>query len=130
GFGCARIAGGRVQCWSGNEANRPADVPALAGAVQVAVGELSGCAVMGDATVRCWGANESGQLGREASDDSELREIPGLQGVAQVVLGNWHGCARMRDGTVRCWGSEGTGAYPARCLRMTHNQSHGPHGGG
>jgi alpha-tubulin suppressor-like RCC1 family protein len=148
---CVMPAGsGTPKCWGrntdgelGNGTNTGSDQPVavsgLTTAIQVAAGgeldpvtaaELgTTCARRSDGKVQCWGANLYGQLGNEATtnsnvpvtvrsddDDDHLHNPPhvitppvDLTGAAAVAVGGRHACALMSDETVRCWGRNADG---------------------
>ena len=87
---CALKSGGGVVCWGegdngklGNNAtadqSRPVDVltsddgnPALSGIAQIGLGNAHSCAVTTAGAVKCWGHGDVGQLGNDATNDSNL----------------------------------------------------------
>ncbi len=115
---CAIRDDGRTFCWGPNPANSlgvapdagavvsaPTEVPALAGAVEVALGSDCTCARMGDGTVRCAGRGGAGQLGNGSTADSaSFVAVPGITGATALRAGDEHFCALLGDATVRCWG--------------------------
>ncbi len=73
---CARLSGGKVECWGSNYdgqlgnglADRnshptPIEVKGISSATQFTAGDLHSCALLSDGRVKCWGQNNSGQLG-------------------------------------------------------------------
>jgi alpha-tubulin suppressor-like RCC1 family protein len=99
GVTCARRRQGSVRCWGTARIGHPlpaGDVPALAGAVDVAVGFAEVCAVLRGGAVACASLRDDG---------SPARRIP-LDGRAlQVAAGDRHACAVTEGGDVDCWGS-------------------------
>jgi len=94
-LGCALRKEGTVACWgdllrggpwswaldrilpSGAEAT---EVPGIAGAVDLALGDGFSCALRRDGRVLCWGSNEHGILGTSSSEPGVLapRVVPGI----------------------------------------------------
>jgi alpha-tubulin suppressor-like RCC1 family protein len=121
GTNCARRTDGTVACWgrntsgqfgngTGADSNLAVTVPALASAVEIAVGSNYVCARRSDGTVWCSGGNNRGQLGRGATGDSAVPvQVMGLTGVAELAAGYEHVCARRATGTVACWGDNAAG---------------------
>ncbi len=102
-----------------------ADVPGIAGAVQIVAGTAHNCVLQGDDTVHCWGGNDYGQLGHgngEAIFGDAPNEVPSTvtavgdpgDPVVQLGAGYVHMCAVLASGKVRCWGWNGNGQGGAR----------------
>jgi len=116
---CARIVDGTVWCWGANDHGQlgrgtiswddvPAEVPGLAGVIQVTAASDSACALLDTGDVWCWGEN-----GRRLIDDSgEDRLVPtvvaGASGSA-LTLGGDHACV-LSTGRIACWGANDYGA--------------------
>jgi alpha-tubulin suppressor-like RCC1 family protein len=76
---CAIDQAGGVWCWGDNErgqagqgsgsgvmpttVDQPTQVPAIANATMIAVGDLHACAALADGDIMCWGDNSFGELG-------------------------------------------------------------------
>jgi alpha-tubulin suppressor-like RCC1 family protein len=124
---CAIVVGGTVRCWGtgqygklgyGDQLDLPVsngmDVPGIAGAAQLSLGDDSTCVLLDDGTVRCWGSNDFGQAGLGHTDDigDEPGEMPPPETkvsdpgdpVVRLGSGLWHRCAVLASGKVRCWG--------------------------
>jgi alpha-tubulin suppressor-like RCC1 family protein len=127
GRGCAVVAGGSVACWADETGGErvAAVIPAVADAVQVAVGSDFACARRRGGGVHCWGKNRSGQLGRGSFDDLEVVPLPapgrvvrdpvhaaqpvvGIRDAVAVAAGEASVCAIRRTGDVACWGLRST----------------------
>jgi alpha-tubulin suppressor-like RCC1 family protein len=109
-YTCARRAGGSVACWGmnpldGMATNRPAPVPGLVGAAEIAGGYDHVCVRRESGTIACWGANGHGELG---NGGTAMREGPvdvmGVSDAVELSLGLYFSCARRAGGTVVCWG--------------------------
>lgn len=115
---CAIVAGGEVRCWGSTETFPvrpgdgatglpPTDIPVLAGAAQISLGDGHGCAILGDGKLTCWG-HELDLPRRAAPVHREPAVIAGLSDVVKVRVGPTHACALTRDGSVACWGDNET----------------------
>jgi alpha-tubulin suppressor-like RCC1 family protein len=108
---CARDGSGKVLCWGGGMvcvpgerqigrivAVKPAPVPGMEKATQIASGGDVTCAVLADGTVGC--------AQPEQKDGScTTLQVPGVTGVAVVGVGDGFACALERGGTrIQCWG--------------------------
>jgi alpha-tubulin suppressor-like RCC1 family protein len=135
GFTCARLATGSVSCWGyatfgeigivgpdhcsiGTSDFRcaltPQNIPALSGAVELALGQDHTCARMGDGSVLCSGRDDYGQLGDGLSDiRSGFLPVVGITGAVSLTSGANHLCVRLADGSVRCWGDNTDGQIPS-----------------
>lgn len=122
GFTCARLDGGRVECWGrnypygqlgdGTERDRtiPMGVHGLSSPVTAITAKGHTCVLNSSKTLQCWGLNGSGQLGDGTTWDRHMAvAVPGLGGVASVSAGAYHTCAATGDGVVRCWGYNSEG---------------------
>ena len=132
---CAVTSGGGVKCWGlgsngrlGNDSiadkDHAVNVVAvggsgtLSGIVQVSGGEHHTCAVTDAGGVVCWGKGGNGQLGNDASADSDhpVAVVDGddsstaLAGIVQVSAGDSFTCALTSSGGVKCWGDSSTGS--------------------
>ena len=108
---CVLKTSGTVACWNWYDEppHAAVNVPDLAQARALAVGDGFGCAVRKDRQVACWGANNSGQLGDDTTNDSAtpVRVVGVAQAIA-VAASEYGACALRDDGAVLCWGN---GAY-------------------
>ena len=87
----------------------------LSSIVQVSSGESYTCALARGGTVACWGKGNYGQLGNNATADSNVpvsvikaqsvTEL--LDNIAQISMGWDHSCALTRGSEVKCWGHNG-----------------------
>ncbi|TAK19598.1 MAG: hypothetical protein EPO40_33855 [Myxococcaceae bacterium] len=114
---CVITAAGPVRCWGPNTYNvlglstdagvvdRPTEVPALAGAVEVAFASETTCARFAAGNVRCVGRGSLGQLGNgRFVDSTTLVDVSGVTGATSLVAGANGFCALLGDATARCWG--------------------------
>ncbi len=129
---CARITGDTAQCWGagvvgqlGNALNANAaaaqDVQLVGGGGQLAnvaaisAGGDHSCAFITGGTVNCWGNGDSGELGNNASIDTNTPVIVenngggNLTNIDAVSVGGEHSCAHTDSNTVKCWGSDSDG---------------------
>jgi alpha-tubulin suppressor-like RCC1 family protein len=89
-------------------AREPLEVPAFAGATDLALGDAHTCAVLAGGQLICAGQNAFGQLG---SDDTVagFEPVEVLAGdVGVVAAGARHTCAVQGQRT-RCWGDDASG---------------------
>lgn len=109
---CARLAGGRVACWTVRAQDFAPDKGALFARTveltdveQLASGDAHVCARRGDRRVVCWGGNDYGELG-DGTRSSRAAPAPvaRLTDVVDVVAGGHRSCARRQGGGVLCWG--------------------------
>jgi serine/threonine protein kinase/alpha-tubulin suppressor-like RCC1 family protein len=90
-----------------------ADIPGLAGVVQISAGRFHTCAAMRDGTARCWGWNANKQLGDGTTEDQySPMTVSGLSGVVRVAAGQCATCALQSTGFVACWGLTARGERP------------------
>jgi alpha-tubulin suppressor-like RCC1 family protein len=119
---CAIRQSNKVTCWGSNGGQKftsasastilaPVEIPALEGAVDLAIAQSRVCAVLSNGTVRCKGSGMLGngvQSGAGAVVDLEAFttavEVMGSNGQAH------HVCVREIEGAVFCWGSQRRGA--------------------
>jgi alpha-tubulin suppressor-like RCC1 family protein len=115
---CAMLGNGTAQCWGDNEYGQlgsgpmgwrlaPAGVAGLAVGVEaITTGTESSCALMSAGGVKCWGSNYYGQLGNDATPESNRPvEVTGLaRGVVAISGSGGHACAIAEGGGVKCWG--------------------------
>jgi len=118
--GCMVGSQGWVRCWGTNEAGQlgersfarsdeqhALEVPSLAGAVEVSVGESHACARLLDGIVVCWGANHGGQSdGIGAAPTIPPTRVEGVSGARQIRLTSFRSCAVVEGGQVACWGTD------------------------
>jgi alpha-tubulin suppressor-like RCC1 family protein len=118
GFTCALTGSGAVYCWGNNEdgqlgdnsrtqSNVPVPVSGLSsGVTAIAAGWAQACALTTAGTVLCWGDGTDGDLGNDASMESNVPvAVSGLpSGVIAIAAGQSHTCALTRAGAVYCWG--------------------------
>ena len=119
---CALKSAGGVVCWGegdngrlGNngtsDQSRPVDVltstsgnPALANIAQIGLGESHSCAVTNAGLVLCWGKGSVGQLGNDATIDSNLPENvvdeSGGSGTLNLGTKNRYACTDFRCGFI------------------------------
>lgn len=87
----------------------PSPVPALSGAVELAVGDVAACARTSTGEVFCWGEGGNGRLGNGAGTTSATPvKVLGLpSNVVQVATSLYAqgACAIASDGSAWCWGS-------------------------
>ena len=81
----------------------------------VSAGKEHACAIVQPlGTVKCWGKGNLGQLGNDATNDSNAPvnvvaaegSTDALSGVSQISAGDTHTCALTSRGGVKCWGQE------------------------
>jgi len=115
---CASIDGGSAECWQDVllfapdapiPALRPAPVPAVQGAKEIAQGSDHLCMLSGDGTVQCMGSNEHSQLGtgRPTTTWSNQRSWSRWSGCLawqHISAGDDFTCALLQNGSVSCWG--------------------------
>lgn len=109
---CSVRLDGRVVCWGhlesylGPKYGLSAEVPGIADATAVAIGDSHTCAIRRNATLWCWGAGDEGELGngqRNSSWQPVPVVLPGP--VRRVVVGKRTTCARLDDRRWFCWGA-------------------------
>ncbi len=129
-FSCAVLAGGNASCWGNNRYGQiarvvdggsdlaahpnPANVPGLAGALDLRCGGEHACALLADGGgVSCWGLNSLGQLAQPTTGQftwtPALAALPASPTATQIAAGQFHTCALLADGTVWCWGENAHG---------------------
>lgn len=120
---CVVMDDGTVRCWGENTYgqlglgctspswNTPIEVPGIASATRVFVGQSMACALISGGRLSCWGRNQVAQLGAGylAPSVPWPVEIPGLTGVVEVSMEDETSCARLGDGRVMCWGNNDIG---------------------
>lgn len=130
-FACARLEGGRVQCWGGNASGQLGPghgsvrtpvpwVPSVGAAevldaTEIAAGASYTCVLRAEATPYCVGLNNTGQLG-DGTDADHVDAVAVLEGstgqpfsgAEELDLGGFHGCG-LRGPGVLCWGRDGYG---------------------
>ena len=88
-------------------AREPIEVPALQGAVALALGDAHTCAALEDGRLLCTGSNGAGQLG--SGDAASFEPLEVLAGDVSVIgAGAKHSCA-VQGARTRCWGSDTLG---------------------
>jgi hypothetical protein len=91
---CARTGGGDVWCWAALGGQpKPAQVPGVSGATQVAAGFSFACAIVTDGAVKCWGYGVNGEL-----------DVPAGVRAVQIAAGGYHACGLGPQGELFCWG--------------------------
>jgi alpha-tubulin suppressor-like RCC1 family protein len=119
---CA-LTGGGLFCWGYNGAGELGDnstvdshIPVAvwglgSGVSSVSAGFVHTCAVTNAGGAQCWGFNQDGELGDNATSQSNVpAPVSGLgSGVASVAAGGDHTCALTSTGGVQCWGYNGDG---------------------
>jgi alpha-tubulin suppressor-like RCC1 family protein len=115
---CALIDDGSAECWQDVllfapdapiPALRPAAIPAVQGAKEIAQGSDHLCMLLGDGSVQCMGSNEHSQLGtgknyNDQEQSAVMVPVLGLSGVQHISAGDDFTCALLGAGTVSCWG--------------------------
>jgi hypothetical protein len=89
--------------------------PALAGVVDLALGEAHACAVRDDGRVFCWGRNTLGAVGPTSlasppcgshTCEPSPVEVAGLPPIEAIAAGGDRTCALAAGGTLWCWGGQ------------------------
>ena len=119
---CASVAGGTISCWGyggfgqmGNGLNlsanaTPVPVSGLSKyRATVALGQYYSCACRDDGVVQCWGRNGMGQLGNNATVDTNTPVSTGLDTVVDLAAATDTTCSIHSDGTAQCWGDRNAG---------------------
>ena len=139
GFGCAMNVNETIQCWGNNSedtlgngsttppfSTTPLTVSGTGGSISargIAGGFFHTCARRANSHEACWGDNASGQLGNDATTNTNVPTsviqtfIPTvlgprpveLTGVKLIAAGQNHSCELSGDGSVHCWGSNSFG---------------------
>jgi hypothetical protein len=112
--GCAARKTGEVACWGDNDEgqlgsgarrlgriHRPAVVPGISDAVEVAAGSSHSCALRRSGEVVCWGAPLLG--------GPNGRPVSGLRDAIHIAAGENFSCATRASGEVVCWGTSSRG---------------------
>lgn len=128
---CALLLNQSVVCWGAADHRRigqladggVAAAHPIAGlaATEITAGEVSTCAITTAGGVACWGGNQGGQLGRGATDASDVDPVPqpvalpSSRTAVQIASAVSSACVLLSDHTVWCWGDNaygelGTGA--------------------
>ena len=82
-----------------------AEVPGVAGALQITAGDGFNCALMPTGKIKCWGTNSDGQLGNGTKTNSNTPvTVKNIKNARLVTAGQSHACALRSDGAVWCWG--------------------------
>jgi hypothetical protein len=106
---CALLGSGSVLCWEPK--GEPREIPGLADATQLAMGDEFTCALRRSGRVACWGHGYRGQLGDGTLvNRPEPGEVLGLSDARALAAGDTHVCALRAGGKVSCWGDDQTGA--------------------
>lgn len=94
GLACAIVEDGRVRCWGAIRwgTQHVFDVPGIAGAVDLEVGDSQSCVTLDTGALHCWSADDFG-VPRHRLDD-----------VLEVVIGDSLACGLTTQGDVLCWG--------------------------
>jgi len=116
--GCALTSTGGVKCWgygilgalgqgvNTTSAETLVDVSGLtSGVSDVVTGLNHSCAITTSGALKCWGKNTDGQLGNNATVNSNIPvDVVGMSsGVTSVDLSEATTCA-VQNGAVKCWG--------------------------
>ena len=128
---CAVTSATKVVCWGkggngrlGHGAVSDSSLPVVAKGpaggggvelsqiVQVGTGSGYTCALATSGRVACWGRGHHGQLGNNATADSNIpvyvfetqSSAIALSGIAQISVGWDHSCALTWSSEVKCWG--------------------------
>ena len=137
---CALTSSGGVVCWGkggngqlGNDGTSSTDAPVavvsadgqsatLGGIVQVNAGLDHSCALTAAGGVKCWGEGSKGELGNNATTDTDAPvDVSGVGGsgtlgnIAQISVGRNHACALTSEGGVVCWGNNDNGRLGNDC---------------
>jgi alpha-tubulin suppressor-like RCC1 family protein len=88
----------------------------------VTAGASHACALTTAGGVQCWGDNSSGDLGNNATTQSNVPvAVSGLSsGVAAIAAGQAFTCALTTAGGVQCWGGNGNGALGNNTTTDSH----------
>jgi len=119
---CAVRRDGRVVCWGSNGKGQlgvgdldthkdPVNVPGIADAVEVSVGNGFSCARQRTGAVFCWGRRLG--LRDPQGDPLRPRKVPGVEGAVSLSSGGLQTCVARTDGSVVCWG-HGAFGVPGR----------------
>ena len=112
---CAKLEGGKVQCW-GSEKNADPDV-GPGKIADVAVAATHGCARKEDGTVQCWNAEHWGGVG------TDVLNRPALPSPAvDIGTGDAFACVVGKDKQVYCWGSNDLGQLGKTPDYLAHDQ--------
>jgi hypothetical protein len=93
-----------VSCWSFTDPaniNKASQIPGVANATQVSIGNVKACALLKDGSLNCWrivgGVNPMG-----------IPE-PNVSNLTEISVGDTHACAIQSDKSVVCWGNNFNG---------------------
>ncbi len=94
GLACAIVEDGRVRCWGAFRwgTQHVYDVPGIAKAVDLDIGDSESCATLESGELWCWGADDFGV------------PRPRLDGVVAVSIGDSIACGLTKQSDVVCWG--------------------------
>jgi alpha-tubulin suppressor-like RCC1 family protein len=94
GLACAIVEDGRVRCWGSFRwgTQHVFDVPGVAKAVDLALGDSESCATLESGELRCWSTNDFGVPKRRLDD------------ALAVSVGDAMACGLSKAGDVVCWG--------------------------
>jgi len=126
---CAIMTDASVSCW-GYDRLMPVPkaktgfatpVPALQGAVQLAMGGGTLYAAMQDGRVLAWGSAAFNAIGNGevSSKDVGVTQVPNVGGATLVAAGQNHACAVVAEGNVVCWGYPGKRQAPTPVTGVT-----------
>lgn len=94
GLACAIVEDGRVRCWGSFRwgTQHVFDIPGVAKAVDLAIGDSESCATLESGELRCWSTNDFGVPQRRLDD------------AIAVSVGDAMACGLDKQGDVACWG--------------------------
>jgi len=111
--------GHTVACWSIRDPSGTfVEVPALAGATDVTVGNSHACARIASGHAACWGDAE--YLGDGRTYEVSPVTVVGVRDAVQVVVAHEATCVRRATGGVACWGRQ-LGAVGRDVIAGYHN---------
>ena len=118
---------GTISCWGNNSQGQagstgggtvlsPASINgSISNFTQVSAGFELSCALTSTGEVYCWGAGSYGQLGNNATSDTDtpvrVQNLPDIRQdpAVQVTAGVETACARTSRGSIYCWGNNNRG---------------------
>jgi alpha-tubulin suppressor-like RCC1 family protein/type II secretory pathway pseudopilin PulG len=128
---CVIASDNNAYCWGdngtgelGNNSTTQSNVPVAvntAGVLSgktiksIAINQYHTCAIASDNQAYCWGRGNSGELGNNASAESNVPVAVNTSGVLSgktvtaIAVGRYHSCAIASDSRAYCWGLAGSG---------------------